>query len=317
MRAALTRVRDQDGLNLRITPEQIAISSARNAAVEDKVKLPVRWLRGFAEVQALAATLQPVMTLSAPAARRFLAAIPAEVRASDQVWLLPAGNGVRISRQRSKTGAAAAGLGRLKPMVPLARYADRLRIYAGANGVSAFELDFGVARFTLMLSAAAARGFSGEGQLLSRLTRSDRDGALARVRAQLSWQSRLVASEMAVSMGLTETQVTSALSLLATQGLVGFDAHEHCFFHRELPFDRSHIEDLHPRLKDARALLAEGAVTIDGARASVRSGAVTHRVKADSEAFHCTCRWHARTGGESGPCKHVLAAMLAMDENPA
>jgi hypothetical protein len=122
---------------------------------------------------------------------------------------------------------------------------------------------------------------------------------------------------MAVSMGLTETQVTSALSLLATQGLVGFDAHEHCFFHRELPFDRSHIEDLHPRLKDARALLAGGAVTINGPRASVRSGAVTHRVKADSEAFHCTCRWHARTGGESGPCKHVLAAMLAMDENPA
>jgi len=322
MRAALTRVRDHDGLDLRIAPDQIAISSARAAAVEHKVKLPLRWLRGFAEVQALAATLEPVINLPPPAARRFLAAIPGEVRAKDTAWLLPAANGLRISRHPSETGVATAGLGRLKAMLPLARHAERLRVYAGANGTSAFELDFGVARFTLMLSAAAGRGFSSEGQLLSRLGRQDCDHALARLRAHLAWQSRIQTSDLARRMDLRETEVASALALLATQGLVGFDQHERCFFHRELPFDRAKIEDMHPRLKEARALIADGAVTIGSpgkraGRARVRSADVTHRVSVDTDAFHCTCLWHARTGGESGPCKHVLAAMLAMDGQAA
>jgi hypothetical protein len=48
-------------------------------------------------------------------------------------------------------------------MKPLARHAESLRIHAGAYGTSALKLDFGVARFMLVLSAAAARGFSGEG----------------------------------------------------------------------------------------------------------------------------------------------------------
>jgi hypothetical protein len=322
MRAALTSVRDHDGLDLRVAPDQIAISSARSAAVEHKVKLPVRWLRGFAEVQAVAPTLETVITLPGPAARRFLATIPADVRAKDQAWLLPIGKSLRISRQPSETGVATAGLGRLKAMLPLARHADHLRIYAGANGTSAFELDFGVSRFTLMLSAAAPRGFSGEGQLLSRLSRQNCDRALARVRAYLAWQSRIETSDLARRTGLRETEVSSALSLLATQGLLGFDPHERCFFHRELPFDLAKIEDLHPRLKDARALFADGAVTIETGgkhtgRASVRSAAVVHRVSVDAHAFHCTCLWHARTGGESGPCKHVLAAMLAMEGQQA
>jgi len=120
----------------------------------------------------------------------------------------------------------------------------------------------------------------------------------------------------------SQGEPNSALSLLATQGLVGFDPHERCFFHRELPFDRAKIEDLHPRLKEARALIADGAVTIEApgkrtGRASVRTADVAHRVSVDADAFHCTCLWHARTGGESGPCKHVLAAMLAMDGQQA
>jgi hypothetical protein len=322
MRAALTRVRDHDGLQLRVGPDQLRISSARSAAVEHKVKLSGRWLRGFAEVQALAAKLEPVATLSAPAARRFLATIPAKVSTSDQTWLVPGANSLRISRHRNGTGAAAAGLGRLKPLRPLARHADSLRVYASANGTSAFELDFGVARFTLMLSATAARGFSGEGQLLGLLGRHDSGAALARVRAQLAWQSRIEPRDLARRMGLHETEITSALSLLAALGLVGYDAHERHFFHRELPFDRSKIEGLHPRLKQARALLADGAVTTESSgrhtgRASVRTADIAHRVSVDADSFHCTCRWHARTQGESGPCKHVLATMLAIDARQA
>jgi hypothetical protein len=123
-------------------------------------------------------------------------------------------------------------------------------------------------------------------------------------------------------LSLSEAAVTSALSLLATQGLVGFDAREGSYFHRALPFDLSKVDGAYPRLLDARALHADGAVTVTACQggaveATVQSQDVEHRVRLDGEDFHCTCIWHARTGGESGPCKHVLAVMLASDPPPA
>jgi hypothetical protein len=188
-------------------------------------------------------------------------------------------------------------------------------VYASASGTSAFELDLGVARFTLVLSAAAARGFSGEGQLLAALSRPDVDAALARVRATLAWQSDLKGADLARRFKLPEVAVTAALALLAAEGLVGFDARERSYFHRALPFDLSRIEARQPRLVAARELNAAGAVTVKSERdaqieATVRSEDIAHRVRIDGEDFHCTCLWHARTGGDSGPCKHVLAVML-------
>jgi hypothetical protein len=317
MRAALAQVRAGESLDLAVTPARVAVTSARGTAVEHKVRLPVRWLKGFAEVQALAAGLEHAATLKGPEARRFLAAVPAQVKARDRVWLLPVAGGLRVSQTAAGGGAiASAGLGRLRAMGPLARHAQAMHVYASAGGTSAFELDLGVARFTLVLSAAAARGFSGEGQLLAALSRPDVDAALARVRATLAWQSDLKGAELSRRLKLPEAAVTAALALLAAEGLVGFDARERSYFHRALPFDLSRIEDRQPRLAAARELNAAGAVTVKAARdaqieATVRSEDTAHRVRLDGEDFHCTCLWHARTGGDSGPCKHVLAVMLA------
>ena len=108
---------------------------------------------------------------------------------------------------------------------------------------------------------------------------------------------------------------SAALQILAARGLVGFDPREQRYFHRELPFDLSLVEAAHPRLVDARALLAAGAVALlaasegRGLVATVRGPDVEHRVRLErGELSHCTCLWHARTAGESGPCKHVFAA---------
>ncbi len=87
-------------------------------------------------------------------------------------YLYPSGGGVRLSQQPAAGVVAAAGLARLASMRPLARHAEALRIYGGANAVSAFELNFGVVRYTLILSGAPSRGFSGEGQLLRALSQT-------------------------------------------------------------------------------------------------------------------------------------------------
>ncbi|MGJ0532804.1 hypothetical protein [Methylocystis sp.] len=320
-RAALATVRAGAAMALRVSSDAVEISSTRETVVERKVLLPLRWLRGFAEVQALATRLEMAMTLDGPQARRFLSSLPNAVGARDHVWLSPAPGGPRLSQRAGDGAVASAGLGRLSAMKPLARFARGLRIYAGAFGTSAFELDFDVARFLIVLSATPSRGFSGEGQLLAALA-SGSEAAMDRIAKALSDEDDVSLDALAQHARLPATDVVTTLSLFAAQGVAGYDPRERRFFHRELPFDRSSIESLHPRLRDARRLVEAGTVSIDvssgpNVTARVTGGDVEHRTRLDGAEFHCTCAWHSRTVGESGPCKHVLATLLATKRDVA
>jgi predicted nucleic acid-binding Zn finger protein len=74
---------------------------------------------------------------------------------------------------------------------------------------------------------------------------------------------------------------------------------------------------VNPRPANARALVAAGAVRLEGALATVVVGDHGHRVRfvADGGAA-CTCSWWARYRGGRGKCKHVLAAELARAGQP-
>jgi hypothetical protein len=102
-----------------------------------------------------------------------------------------------------------------------------------------------------------------------------------------------------------------ALLILGARGLVGFDVGEGAFFHRELPFDLSRVEQLQPRLLAARALLAKGGIVPgESGELFVPGTDVTHRVRLLDEGARCTCPWFAKHQGDRGPCKHILAAQL-------
>jgi uncharacterized Zn finger protein len=47
--------------------------------------------------------------------------------------------------------------------------------------------------------------------------------------------------------------------------------------------------------------------------ADVRGTDVTHRVRLGEGVPRCTCPWFAKHQGDRGPCKHVLAAQLAIE----
>lgn len=316
MRAELSKVRANHDFALHVTPDKVAIATTSGEAIEHKVKLPLRWLRSFAEVQAHAARMTRVHTVAGPEARRFLGSLSKQVATRDRVYIVASGTQLRVSQQASDGSVAASGLGRLQTLLPIARFAEALHVYAGPGGTSGWELDFGVARYLLLLSAEAARGFSGEGQLLLSLTDLNAANAVARVRSTLAWQSDIQIATLATSLRLPNTTVEAALAILASQGLVGVDVRDQTYFHRELPFDRTALDELHPRLNDARELAAQGAVRIDGdtdkrLSATVSSANSEYRVRVNAEEFHCTCTWHSRTQGEMGPCKHVLAVQLA------
>ncbi|RCG20204.1 SWIM zinc finger family protein [Sphaerisporangium album] len=96
---------------------------------------------------------------------------------------------------------------------------------------------------------------------------------------------------------------------LGTAGRVGYDLADAGHFHRELPYDREHVEILNPRLSAARALVAADAVGLTGpGTAQVTTAGGVYTVGLDQGS--CTCPWWLDHRGSRGPCKHVLATRI-------
>ncbi len=312
MRAALARVRDADGLALSVGRSAFALRSGDAQVLEKKVDLPLRWLRSMVAVQAYQAAMHKVFEVGAVPALRFLRSLPKASTSKTPLWVVAGPQGLRTTAQSDAGGVRFTDSIRLRVLESLLPQARSLSLYADANGqASGWCVDFGQMRLTLVLSAEVWRGFSGEGQALHAMVLADDSRPLAAVRAQLHWQDVLRADTLAQQVGWPQPSVHLALQVLGANGLVGFDLVHQAYFHRELPFDLSLLEDLNPRLADARALLQGGAVQLVTAaplEAVVHSADVSYRVREQDGLLRCTCPWFARHQGERGPCKHVLAA---------
>jgi hypothetical protein len=317
MIAALASVRDQDRVSLAVGSTAVELRREASSIVEKKVPLPVRWLKGFIEVQAYQPRLQMVHELNGVEASRFLRALPRMKTSRHVTWVVPAGRGLRLSQVESHLGVRLAGLERLRVLEGIAKHATTLQVYGDAqSGCSAWKLDLGIARFHLVLSPDVWRGFSGEGQVLSELAQKDMAAALPNVRAALAWQGEIDAAALANKLCLRNEDVAGALAMLAARGLVGYDLESRSYFHRELPFDLSLVDQLQPRLVAANNLLATDGVhaTSDATEFFVTGSGVEHRVRWLGEAPRCSCPWFAKHQGERGPCKHVLAVQMYLEE---
>ncbi len=317
MRAALAQVGTADSLRLLIDKESIELQKPGTSIVERKVPLPVRWVKGFAEVQSHLSNMRKRFSLTSVQAQRFLRSLPRSP-ANHEQWAIPVAQGARLSIRPSDRGVMIKGTQRLRFFEKLAASAKKLEAWFNDQlGSSVWVLDFGNQRLSMALNSEPWRGFSGDGQLLSTVSSAE-DAAIAAVKAQLNWQSEIDADRISHATGLSHVSVTRAMGILAAQGILGFDNQSDAFFHRVLPFDLSLVEKLNPRLKSAKALYEKGAVELhngqDDDLANVHSDGVVHRVKNNSTGSTCTCPWYAKHQNTRGPCKHVLATELALNE---
>ena len=321
MIAALAAIRDRDRVSLAVGASAVELKRAEESIVEKKVALPVRWLKGFVEVQAYQVRLKPALEIAGTEALRFLRSLPRMKTHRHSIWVVPAGRGLRLSQQPAKVGVRVGGLERLRVLEGLASHAKCLRVYGDeTSGTSAWELELPGTRFHLVLSPDVWRGFSGEGQVLADLADKSWEKVLPKVRGALKWQAVIDAEELARRTKLDPHQVGAALAALASRGLVGYDVASGAYFHRELPFDLSLVDQLQPRLVAAKKLLAAGGVSQESPQSPefmVAGSGVTHRVRLSEEGAKCTCPWFAKYQGKRGPCKHVLAAQMFADKDQA
>lgn len=316
LRAALARVRDSDVLDLVVGGTALTLQHGDAAIVEKKVPLPVRWLRSLVEVQSYLAAMEQRFTVSGAVALRFLRSLPRTTTRRTPLWVVDGPGGLRLTTTAEQRGVRFADVQRLRILESLAMRATSMSLFADERGLcSAWLLRFPGATLTLALTSEVWRGFSGEGTALRALARTDTADIIARVRGALSWEHTVDVDALAAGLHVERDLVEDALRVLGTSGLVGYDLVARRYFHRVLPFSMDSIADFNPRLVDARALVAAGAVVVDADSngAVVHSGDVDYRVRVVDDDETCTCPWFAKHQGERGPCKHVLAFDLARD----
>lgn len=313
LRQALVRVGSGQSMHLAVG-RAVTLTTADATVTEEKVSLPDRWLKGFAEVQIAGASMTPVLEVGASEARRFLRSLPrASGARSAPLWAVPTGRGLRLTGAPGRDAVCLAGPQRLRVLEPLLRFAGSLRGYApaesdpGRPAASIWELALDDARMVITLSPDVSRGFSGEGGVLRDLADPHSAADADLVAAMLAYEPRVNILALTAATDLTPERVIRALGHLGAAGRVGYDTAEGAYFHRELPYDSECLEAMHPRLVDARALVATGAVVRGADGYQVRSGDVNYAVRQTPTGYRCTCPWYGKHRDDRGPCKHVLA----------
>lgn len=317
LRKLLAGVGTRLPLKLKVSATGLTAHTLDGEETEEKVPLPPRWVRGFAESQMLSSMLTQKLELAGKNMRSFMARVPKNSSTKTITWVHPVGkNMARIGSQKASNAVCLAGPERLHVLDPLIPFASSLRAYGPAAEepgaeTSAWVLEMDGARFTLVLSPEKARGFSGEGSLLNQLIDQTLVDDADLLLMSLSFDSFLDPEHLAVETGLPLERIHNALQVLACSGQVGFDISEGQYFFRPLPFDEKAMAALNPRLVNAQSLLEKNAVSlVKENHYAVQSGEVSYDVKVQEDITTCTCLWYGKYKGRRGPCKHVLAVTI-------
>lgn len=314
LRTALARVDRCVPLHLAVGRGELRASSLLGTHVERKVALPDRWVRGFAEVPTLLARMTRAGELVGPAIGRFLASLPRVAPPGPHLHVVPTPGSWRTSSRALTGSIPLPGTSRLRGVDRVLRYATRMSVYVNDNGTTAWVLDVPGGRLTLVVSPDPFRGFSGEGTLLTLLTRADAEDYGRRLLSQLGWAAHIDPARLRSQTGLDDGQVAAGLAWLSASGRLGYDLADRAWFHRELPVDTEKVLRRNPRLTAARALLHQGGVHVVAHahwRVQGSQGRKYDVTLADARP-RCTCAWEVEYAGGRGPCKHVLAVVIAL-----
>lgn len=316
MREALARITSSEPLRITAGQDSVGVQTLEGTVIEHRVPLPQRWVSGFGEVQVALSNARLVLELSGIQTQRFLKSLPRGQAGDRTVWVESTGGTPRLASTPRPGAVCLAAPSRLRILEPVARFATHLQVYADperndANTV-AWSLVTTSGRITLTLSPDRTRGFSGEGGLLLDLVAPGAAEDAETVSRLLGATGPFTLAHAATAAGISEQRVQTALTWLGIHGRIGYDVAESMYFPRRLPYPDEALKNDPARLRDAHELAGLGAVHLqhDGT-AVVRSGRSEHRTTITAGTYRCSCPWIAKHGTSRGPCKHVLAAMLA------
>lgn len=309
--AGLARIRSDASLTVEVGLDHLALETTGTRLQERRVTLPARWLPGLLSAQFIQAGMAPVFSVAASAMLAFLRTVAHRGGRQSGGFVVADASALRLTPARRAGACPVAGAERLHLLAPALRHAATVHVFADDTGASLWVAAGPAVRFSLLLTPAPDRGFSGEGRALEALA-APPPPAAARLEADLAWHRRVGVAEVAALVGASDEDAHAVLARLGAHGLVGHDRLEGAWFRRGLPFDRGAPSREPARLARARALASDAKVTrLSPDEALVVGDAATYRVRRVGGTVRCDCAWHLKHGDTRGPCAHILAAGLS------
>lgn len=314
---ALNGITKSEEVTLAVGSQSVTVITEKGKAVEKKVSLPQRWIKGLTSVQHYLAEMEEAFVLTRIQAIQLFQTLPKSTVKNDLYIVQRAGK-MAFSPLRQDKSVRVGGAHRLRLMEGLLPFIDSLHVYQSCDAqAAAFIAVMGHLQLVFAFSADVWRGFSGEGKALEYLV-EDLPlelvyGVNSMMKANEAFHPTMLALEHDLSFG-TADALTANLSSI---GLLGYDLLNTQHFYRRLPFKTQRVLSLNPRLKNARKLVAESEIVFNAQRqdyieARVKGSVATyHTVIIDKDVARCTCDWFTNHQGKRGVCKHVLAVRIA------
>ena len=130
VRRALAHVVPGEPLRLTVGAEAVSVETLDDAVVENKVPLPERWLRGFAETQLASSLMRPIVSLKGAQARAALRELPRLKPGPRTPWITFAAGRPRVTSAATDHTPCLVGANRIGALAGLAQYATALTVYA-------------------------------------------------------------------------------------------------------------------------------------------------------------------------------------------
>lgn len=319
----LAALRPNEKAGFEMGQDSVSLVSGKGVAIERKVELPARWIRGFLQIQAVLRRATPAYEFNRAAARQLLHNIKAGTKES--IYIIPRVNQPQIAYRQPATGEpfiAISGAHRLRLLHSLAGDIQYLRVYQVAEtGATIWVADIGLGQLTLALSGRVEFGFSGDGEALRSLSAEPDEAAVWLARTTVAHLNCFTLEQFREAENLPESRARELLDYLSTQGILGYDCDEQRYFYRVLPF-LLNKKSLPARVKGMQAIVANAKVRLErvarcgdalSAAGLVEGEHGIYRVELDVDEYgllragRCTCDWIKKHNLMRGPCKHMLA----------
>ncbi|MCP9763548.1 SWIM zinc finger family protein [Lacihabitans soyangensis] len=312
---ALNLVQKNEEVILSIGHDNVTVISEKTKAVEKKVKLPNRWLKGLTSVQHYLAEMNEVFELNKMQAIQLFQSLP-KTNIKNDLFLVQRAGKFIFSPLQSNPSVRIGSAHRLRVMDNILPFIYSIKVYESDDSqASCFVALIGNLQMIFSFSADAYRGFSGEGKALENLIEEVPIEWIYGINSIFKGNEVFNSTKLSIENDIDFSTMDSLTANLSSMGLLGFDVLNNQHFYRRLPFKTERILSLNPRLKNAKKIVSENDVIIvintpSHIEAIVKGKDVTHKVLIENGIGRCTCEWFTKHQTNRGMCKHMLAVKM-------
>lgn len=344
------RVRSYRPAWLKVSFEQVELSTSAGANVEKKIDLPESWVRGFLQVQS-ASTFEGIqVSLEASTLAQILAVLESKkeresprsiriiLKKGEKIRFILDPWNIEIVDQHIFKGDQEGevklwGRRRLLVFKDLLPYAAQVQVKLLGTGMPSYwTIELGGHRFDLGLSGWTANDWAKKGNFdLLASTGSNRKIDLKKVEQVLIQELSLKPEELAQKLKISRPDATAALQELAKSGQAMYDHLQGAYRWRQLlkPEIKIQENEEDERLKYAISLIKDKKVDLLNSQ-NLENQITEYKFGVQGKnTFYpvlqldldgrvkkavCTCGFYRRNKLRQGPCPHMMAGAMYLSK---